>query len=136
MESVVSEALRELTPSLEEHFRVELSGFESPVFLRYGAGAFYRPHKDGHPGAPSCTQDRRVSVVIFLNGQSEKPSPDTFGGGALTFYGIMEGPQWQKCAFALDPEPGLLIAFRSELLHEVRPVTFGHRFSVVSWYRA
>jgi predicted 2-oxoglutarate/Fe(II)-dependent dioxygenase YbiX len=32
-------------------------------------------------------------------------------------------------------EEGLLVAFRAETLHEVRPVTHGVRFSVVTWFR-
>jgi SM-20-related protein len=32
------------------------------------------------------------------------------------------------------PEAGLLIAFRSEMLHEVEPVTSGERVTIVSWY--
>ncbi len=48
----------------------------------------------------------------------------------------MEGPQWDKCGFALEAEPGLLIAFRSDTSHEVRPVTFGERFTIVTWFTA
>jgi SM-20-related protein len=31
-------------------------------------------------------------------------------------------------------EPGLLVAFRSDTVHEVLPVTHGERFTVVSWF--
>src|SRR6266853_3664053 len=72
---MVWEAIRTLRPTLEDHFHVHLRQIEQPVFLRYGSGAFYRPHMDGHPEAPSSTRDRLVSVVIFLNGGSLQPSP-------------------------------------------------------------
>jgi SM-20-related protein len=134
-ENLVLDAVRDLKPSLEEHFQVPLREFEFPTFLRYGEGAFYRPHKDGTPETPTATKDRRVSVVIFLNSRSEEPSPDSYGGGALTFYGLLDGPMWEKCPFPLDANPGLLIAFRSDVLHEVRPVTFGQRFTIVTWFR-
>lgn len=128
--NMVSEAILVLKPSLEDHFRVSLQSSEKPVFLRYEEGAFYRPHVDGW----GHNNDRRISIVIFLNGRSEEPSPNTFGGGDLTFYGLLDGPQWEKCAFALDAEEGLLIAFRSNTMHEVRPVTFGQRFTVATWF--
>jgi SM-20-related protein len=31
-------------------------------------------------------------------------------------------------------EPGLLVAFRSDVLHEVEAVTHGERYSIVSWF--
>ncbi len=52
----------------------------------------------------------------------------------MTFYGLMEGAEWEKCAFSLEANSGLLIAFRSDVLHEVKPVTFGERLTVVSWF--
>jgi SM-20-related protein len=121
-----------LKPNLEDHFHTPLQGGERPVFLRYGEQAFYHPHRDGSPDV--STRNRRVSVVIFLNARSEEPTPGCYGGGALTFYGLLDGPEWEKCAFSLEAEPGLLIAFRSDTLHEVQPVTFGQRFTIVTWF--
>jgi SM-20-related protein len=133
---MVWEAIGGLRPILQDHFRVQLRHVERPAFLRYGCGAFYSPHTDGDITSPSVTRARLVSVVLFLNGGSQEPAPNAFGGGALTFHGLMDGQPWEKCAFALDAEPGLLIAFRSNTLHEVRPVTFGQRFTIVSWFRS
>ena len=79
---------------------------------------------------------RRVSVVIFLNRQSQEPAEDAYGEGHLTFYGLLEGREWEKCAFPLDAEPGLLIAFPSDKWHEVKPVSHGRRFTVVTWFHA
>jgi SM-20-related protein len=132
--SLVGERLLAIQPKLEEHFQVSLAGFEPPDFLSYEEGAFYRPHRDASPGSPEYIQRRRVSVVTFLNKPSNKPAPGCYGGGALRFYGLMDGPEWEKCAFSLDAEPGLLIAFRSNVRHEVQPVTFGRRLSVVTWF--
>jgi len=135
MMKMVWDAIWELKPTLEDHFHVHLRASETPAFLRYGSGAFYRPHKDGHSDSPPSTKDRRVSVVIFLNGRSEEPSASTYTGGDLTFYGLLDGPKWEKCPLALNADAGLLVAFRSEMLHEVRPVISGQRFTIVSWFQ-
>ncbi|MGH7782076.1 MAG: 2OG-Fe(II) oxygenase [Candidatus Binataceae bacterium] len=131
----VRERLRAIKPGLEAHFSVSLSRkCHGPDFLSYLPGGFYRPHRDGSEGAPEKIRARRVSVVIFLNAQSQEPAPDSFGGGGLTFYGLMGGPDWSKCAFTLDPALGMLVAFRSDTLHEAQPVTFGKRYAVVTWF--
>ncbi len=132
--SLVKERLRDLKPILEEHFKVSLTDFQPPAFLSYGEGAFYKHHRDASPGASDDIEKRRVSVVIFLNGQSAAPAANCYGGGQLTFYGLLDGEKWEECAFALDAEPGLLIAFRSGTFHEVRPVTHGRRFTIVAWF--
>ena len=131
----VRERLRGIKPSLEEHFRVSLSKkCHGPDFLIYHPGGFYRPHRDASEGAPDHIRKRRVSVIVFLNAQSQETAPHTFGGGGLTFYGLMDGPEWSKCAFTLDPAPGLLVAFRSDVLHEAQPVSFGKRYAIVTWF--
>jgi SM-20-related protein len=123
-----------LMPKLEDHFKVSLEKCQGPDFLKYGVGSFYLPHVDGNPSGPSRVAKRRVSVVVFLNAQLKDPSDNTYCGGSLTFYGLMDGPEWAKLAFPLEAEKGLLVAFRSDVLHEVQPVTHGERFSAVSWY--
>jgi SM-20-related protein len=131
----VRELLRGIKPSLEEHFGVSLSRkCQGPDFLVYSPGGFYRTHRDASEGSPDHIRARRVSVVVFLNAQSPKPAPGTFGGGGLTFYGLMDGPEWSRCAFTLDPAPGLLVAFRSDTLHEAQPVSFGKRYMIATWF--
>lgn len=134
LEENVRHQLIALMPALEDHFKVSLEKCQGPDFLKYGVGSFYLPHTDGSPGGPSKVAKRRVSAVVFLNAQLKEPTEDTYCGGSLTFYGLMEGPQWAKLAFPLEAETGLLVAFRSDVLHEVQPVTHGERFSAVSWY--
>jgi len=133
----LKQRLLEIQPALEQHFGIRLAGCESPEFLVYHPGDFFKPHRDG--GGSEVNDDirrRRVSVVIFLNRESQEPAEDAYGEGHLTFYGLLEGPQWEKCAFPLNAEPGLLIAFRSDKWHEVKPVSHGRRFTVVTWFRA
>ncbi len=131
----VKERLLSLLPQLEEHFRVKLSGCESPQYLIYRPGDYFIRHCDGGAGSvhPPMRR-RRVSAVIFLNGESAEPARGAFGQGRLTFYGLLKGQPWENCAFALQAEPGLLVAFPSELFHEVTPISHGERFSVVTWF--
>jgi len=130
----VCSRLDELKPELERHFRMELSGYSGPHFLRYQPGGFYTAHTDRSPGAPPSIAARRVSVVIFLNSPSKEPTPGYYGGGALRFHRLLNGPNWENCALSLDAEPGLLVAFDSTVLHEVLPVTFGERMTIVAWF--
>jgi SM-20-related protein len=132
--ALIHDQLFALKASLEQHFGVALAEVEQVDFLRYLVGSFYKPHFDANVDSHPATIQRRVSVVIFLN--SRGPADDCYWGGALTFHGILPGPQWEQCAFCLDAEPGLLVAFRSDLLHEVQPVTSGQRFTIVSWFLA
>jgi SM-20-related protein len=133
-EALIESRLEELKPKLEKRFQMELTGHSGPHFLRYQPGGFYTPHRDRSPGAPPNIAARRVSVVIFLNSTSEEPAPGCYGGGALRFHGLLSGPNWENCALSLDAEPGLLVAFDSTVFHEVLPVTFGERMSVVAWF--
>ena len=131
---LIRDQIMALKPSVEEHFGVSLEDIEKPAFLRYGEGAFYTPHLDTHSGASTGMAKRRISVVTFLNASSAEPAANCYGGGSLTFYGLLKGQEWEKCAFGLEAESGLLIAFRPDILHEVRPITFGERFTIVSWF--
>jgi len=116
--------LLEVKPEIERHFGCALATCDGPDFLVYDPGAFYTPHLDNGTRYTS----RAVSVVIFLN--------DSYRGGELTLYGLLEGPQWEKCPMPVSPEAGLLVAFRSGTLHEVRRVVDGRRCTVVAWFAA
>jgi predicted 2-oxoglutarate/Fe(II)-dependent dioxygenase YbiX len=135
-EAFVRLRLDELKPEMEKRFKAALTGYSGPHFLRYQPGGHYTVHRDRSPGARSNVAARVVSIVIFLNSASEEPHPGCYGGGALRFHGLMNGPGWENCAFSLDAEPGLLVGFDSTVLHEVLPVTFGERMTVVAWYTA
>jgi SM-20-related protein len=125
-------ALLALTPRLEDHFGATLSGCHGPDFLVYERGAFYTPHLD----SGTHYDERRVSLVIFLNGVGDEESAGGYTGGELTFHGLLRGANWDKCPFPLTGEPGLLAAFRSDTIHEVRPVTSGRRYTIVGWFTA
>ncbi len=130
----IKERLLTVMPALEKHFSVSLTRCQGPEFLKYDAGAFYKMHRDGNPRGRANVAARSVSAVIFLNRCAKEPTPDCYGGGSLTFYGLLKGAQWENCAFPLEAEPGSLVAFGSHVLHEVQPVTFGQRFTIASWF--
>jgi SM-20-related protein len=125
--------LVERKDEIGERFGVALSTCEDPQFLRYGPGDHFVAHQDGNtPLVYDDTRFRKVSVVIFLSPRSAEPSPGAYGGGDLVLYGPVSAPQAPR---AVDPEPGMLVAFPSETTHEVTPVTHGERYTIVSWYR-
>jgi SM-20-related protein len=131
--SAVMELLGGLRPRFEAHFGRPLGGLEEPQFLRYVPGDYFVAHQDGNtPLVHDESRFRKVSVVIFLSAQSERPAPETFSGGSLVVHGPVAGPE---PPLTIAPAPGTLVAFPSETTHEVLPVTHGERLSIVSWYR-
>ncbi len=133
----VRQMLLRRTDEVAAHFRIKLHDCEAPQFLRYSEGDFFVAHQDGNTEQLQYDhlRVRRVSVVVFLNGQSEGPGPGSFGGGSLVFYEPHVDPERKELGLPVAAEPGLLVAFRAETTHEVRPVTHGERFSIVCWYR-
>ena len=124
--SQVSAVLEALTPELSAFFRVPLTRYEEPQFLRYEPGAFFAPHRDRPTAEGLATSDRKISLVLFLN--------DNYEGGRLTFFDLVDEPGFAGTGFPCDPTPGLAVAFRSTTMHEVTPVTSGERFTIVTWY--
>jgi predicted 2-oxoglutarate/Fe(II)-dependent dioxygenase YbiX len=122
--------LDRVRPTLEERLQRSLGEREGSGFLRYPSGGFYRTHRDrgsvaGWPGAAR----RAVSVIVFLNGARHAGEPGDFEGGSLCLY-----PELKGRALEIRPTAGLLVAFASELLHEVQPVRAGVRDAAVDWF--
>ena len=136
----VKQSLVDLKDDLQRHFGMPLEwGGEGPDCLLYRSGDFFKPHADNeeYPPAPnSIINRRRVAVILFLNRHSREYQESCFGGGLLNFYGLLDGPKWKDCAFGLEPEPGLLVAFPAGLIHEVTPITFGERYSILTAFHA
>jgi predicted 2-oxoglutarate/Fe(II)-dependent dioxygenase YbiX len=133
----VQARLMAVTPSLEKHFAMKLTGCEPPSFLVYRPGFYYGRHVDANrnPEAPSGFRERKVSVSIFLNGEGREDEADTYAGGSLTFSGTRTDSSRDKYAgIALTGEKGLLIGFHSDWPHEVQPIQRGTRFSIVTWF--
>ena len=152
-------------PALSEHFKLKLTDCEQPQFLVYRAGDFFVRHQDGNTDQLDFDhlRVRKISIVVFLNdaagtsagskqefeaGQEARQKlasgqefeaeqelgPGTFRGGALLF--CREGDaEHQPLTLPLWGETGLLVAFASETLHEVTPVTDGERFTIINFFK-
>jgi|GraSoiStandDraft_43_1057313.scaffolds.fasta_scaffold355892_2 SM-20-related protein len=132
--SLIENRLRAAKPAVEEHFSMPLGSVQKPQFLVYREGDFFRPHIDNADDASErAVSDpvarRRVSMVVFVNGGT-----GAYAGGALTLYGLLDNDgRGASVGIPVTEAPGLLVAFRSETLHSVTPVTGGERCSIVSW---
>jgi len=128
--SEVHARLLEQQSALEQHFGETLHDCEPPQFLRYKEGDFFVRHQDGNPRQDDFDhlKVRRISIVVFLNGFSSEPQPDSYTGGTLNFYD-------QTKEYGLAGETGLLVAFTSDTFHEVLPVASGERFTIITWFR-
>jgi predicted 2-oxoglutarate/Fe(II)-dependent dioxygenase YbiX len=133
--SLVGERLMSLRKDVTDVFGVEVSGTQRPQFLRYGKGDFFEVHQDrgSDRKGEEFERQREVSAVIFLNDETDEPRPDTYEGGALTLFGLLDSDD-RSVGLPVQGEAGALIGFPSETLHEVTPITRGERFTVVSWF--
>jgi len=104
-------------------YNCEFKSYEPVQFLGYPPGGHYKGHNDGEHFDMKTRQwercmPRDVSFLFYLN--------DQYGGGELEFYDL---------GLTIKPKKGMMIAFPSykEFAHKVHPVTWGHRYSLVSW---
>ena len=78
--------LLDIQPALEKHFGERLAGCEPPQYLSDQPGDFFKPHQDvGGDESNDTIRRRRVSVVIFLNRQSQEPGGGRLRGGSTHF---------------------------------------------------
>ncbi|PIQ24995.1 hypothetical protein COW36_16205 [bacterium (Candidatus Blackallbacteria) CG17_big_fil_post_rev_8_21_14_2_50_48_46] len=96
-------------------FRFRIQYFLAPEVLKYEPNGFYAPHTDLGRAELSS---RKLSAVTLLS------DPQSFSGGELIFY----PPQKD-----LNIAQGTLLLFPAWLIHEVRPVLTGERYSLVTW---
>ena len=128
----VAAHLREHLTSLREYFGIPLRTIEEPQFLWYRPGDFFVAHQDGNTKLIQLESDRlrRISLSIFLNDQTNDELPDSYSGGSLVFTDRLTGDRRK-----VPGGTGKLVAFRSELTHEVTPIKRGERFAIVTWCR-
>ena len=125
--------LNERRAALEGHFRLSLGECEEPQFLRYDVGGFFVAHQDGGSGLIRSEREaRKVSVVVFLNRQTETHGPGAYSGGSLVLHASLMASEDERMSLAC--EPGSLVAFRSATTHEVVPVTHGERYTIACWF--
>jgi SM-20-related protein len=135
-EILIREKLLQFMLPAAEHFDIDLKGVQPIKFTCYDTGDYYRKHIDvsPHADAPAIINERKISVIIFLNQEGEDLSEGDYCGGNLTFYGLFDDPSWQNVGLPLESESGLLLAFRPDTLHEVTPVTQGRRYTITTWF--
>ena len=104
-------------------YHCEFKDYDPVQFLGYPVGGHYKGHNDSEAFDFETrkwekTMNRDVSFLFYLNSE--------FGGGELEFYDL---------GLTIKPKKGMMIAFPSykEFAHKVHPVTWGHRYSLVSW---
>ena len=133
---LLSDRLSAVKGELEAYFDITLSHPQDPKFLYYREGDFFQRHfdKGTNPQNPQEAKDRKVSTIIFLNNETDEPGNDSYTGGSFIIYGILSDPRFESHGFKFPGTTGTLIAFRSELFHEVTPVTSGVRYTVVDWF--
>ena len=130
---LLGQRLAPVARDLAERFGLAIDALQLPQFLVYGRGDFFRPHQDSSRDARAMEEIRlrRISLVVFLNAQTPRPEPDCFCGGALTFLRLT--PDVDALRTPVPAQEGTLVAFRSDLWHEVTPVTHGERHTAVTW---
>lgn len=130
----VSTRLLNRREELGSQYGLELRSCEEPQFLRYRVGDFFVAHQDGNTELMQSAKEqwRKISVVIFLNRQTESHEAGCYGGGDLVF--TEWRPNRNRGQFPFAGKAGTLVAFPSETTHEVVPITHGERYSIVSWY--
>jgi hypothetical protein len=104
-----------------------------PYFMSYGEGSFFRAHRDvaNHKNDPARLAAHRWSLLLYLNGREPAADLPTFDGGALIVYET--DPKVRDRRVVIVPKPGLLVMFRSFLMHEVTTVLKGTRYAVAGW---
>jgi len=102
-----------------QKFGFALDGFEEQVQLAaYGPGHYYDWHIDQGQGRVAARRKLTLSVQLS--------SPDDYENGALEINA--DGRPFQA-----PRSQGTLVAFASNRLHRVEPVTSGLRHSLVAW---
>jgi SM-20-related protein len=123
-----------------DYFRAHCGAFDSdadaiygPYFMSYSAGSFFRAHRDvaNHRDDPPRLAAHRWSLLLYLNGRRADSELPGFEGGALTIYDTALIRRDRRVVVV--PEPGLLVLFRSHLMHEVALVREGTRYAAAGW---
>ncbi len=134
--TLIEAQLRTIQPILEEHFRVQTTAWQRPQFYIYEPGDFFSAHRDSDtdPEAPDWVRKRQFSVSIFLNDIDGGEDDESYGGGTLVFYGHRGDRPGNGFGIPLESEAGMFVAFPSDWIHEVQPITSGRRYSIVTWF--
>ena len=132
-----------LRDPLADRFDLSLDRVDRLGFLVYQQGGYFRPHFDAPPLAdgesPHEIHSRKITVLLYLNTEADSTVADgrnagDYEGGRLALYGLMDFPGSEKHGLPVRGEAGLVVAFRSELLHGVSKLERGRRYCAVAWF--
>lgn len=101
----------------EKYFNYDLTGIVELQYTKYGESGFYGKHIDTLYDSFGI---RKLSLSIQLS------DPSSYEGGELLLY-YADNPDIAK------KDQGVMTAFNSLTLHEVKLVTKGERMALVAW---
>jgi predicted 2-oxoglutarate/Fe(II)-dependent dioxygenase YbiX len=129
---ILRQKLNGIKPEIAGHFRMELKELRDIHFAIYEKGNFVARHVDFlETEKPEESEHfRKVTVVVFLNEETEEPAENCYGGGKLTVYGVFENEFFKDFGFPVGGTTGKLVAFPSKAFHEVTPVEHGTRLII------
>lgn len=121
--------------------------FQEPFqYLTYDVGGHYVPHVDGLLDEAYVWDDQKRDTSIcdlsegYKMGKIRKISTvhllnDDFEGGEFVMYRLKNGDSGVVAEEIITPlKAGDCLIFPSCIMHTVKPVTKGKRYSIVSWY--
>lgn len=132
---LVQSRLLEIQPKLENFFGLKLTELQTPKCLLHKSGDIFGAHTDSQNETefPNLIKPYQVSIVIFLNNQTENLHEDSYCGGFLTFAKFFSDERGDKYDLSVRGETGMFVAFCSDLFHAVQPVTYGEQYMIVSY---
>ena len=114
------------TANKNAHWNFQISACEAVQITRYKKNGFYNFHQDGNGFTRlNMPEDelihgttRKLSMTIVLN--------ENYEGGEFEFFDHKNN--------LIKEKMGTVIVFPSYMVHRVRPVTKGIRYSLVAWF--
>jgi prolyl 4-hydroxylase len=117
----------EIAQKVYDAFGLDQGQFQTPQFLRYEKGQYYKPHYDHYitqSNKDTVGHQRVRTFVIYLS--------DVEAGGETYF---------PKLKFGVAPQVGRLLSFRydydsatnDQTLHEAKPIKQGIKYALTLW---
>jgi PKHD-type hydroxylase len=104
------------------HFKLNITGYESPQLTKYKGTGYYNWHQDIDYNSVPTPSNRKLSAVLQLS------KPEDYKGCELQLFDGKKEPDVLPIA-----NQGDLIVFRSTEWHRITPITKGSRYSLVLW---